>query len=519
LEFHYKTVNYQDETEYSWYGELHGDGETTCEIGSILYVKDGKKTHGQIEVGNDVYEFIDIGEGKHLFYKFTEKAFEGECGVSDHTPVPKTNDDISFRSPCPGQNQISILVLFTPNADNAVPDIDAVAQLGMQQLSSALNNSAVSSADLNARLVDVLPLNFIETGDIRDDIELLSINPAAQTLRQANEADLVVLLTDGPYGSVYGIVADIGPSFNGAYSIVEVDRATSYKTYAHEVGHLFGGRHQNDPNGTIQHGYNFKRWFPGKRRGTILATLGSIKGKPDRRILHYSNPDVEWKNRATGTHHWNDNETHFENNGPTISEFFPNDLPEFSVRIVGNLKACRCNDLITLAANTTCGTDPITYSWEVSQNGISWTPAGNGQTIFHPTYCQYNANSTVTFRVTAQDATGQTVTQSHGVLIIDGASCGDKPPIPLRADEQIEVSVYPNPATAESIIYIDFAKAGDHHIVLLDMLGQAKAAYFSTSQSVFSISLSKLRLQTNIYFLKITSSNGLTKTVPIQIQK
>lgn len=103
----------------------------------------------------------------------------------------------------------------------------------------------------------------VETDDIFFDVDVLANSSIAHSLRDQYQADLVVLLTDGNYGYAAGVVTEIGPNESTAFAIVEVDCATANLTFAHETAHLFGGLHQNDPDGIYEHGYYFNTgWWP-----------------------------------------------------------------------------------------------------------------------------------------------------------------------------------------------------------------------------------------------------------------
>jgi len=519
FKFQYRSSKHKNESNYSWYGELQGNSNTECEIGSILYIKNGERTHGQLEIGNDVYEFIDIERGKHLFYKYTEKAFGGFCGTTGseikHNDSQKNIIDSNIQSGCPEAGVINVLVLYTPSAHNAALNIGAVANMSMQQLEISLNNSAVNTAKLNVNLVDVLPYSFTETNNINDDIGNFAGELAAQSLRQANEADLVVLLTDGSYDFYYGVVDEIGPSFAGAYSIVQVNQATSYKTFAHEVGHLFGGRHDIDTDGTIEHGYTFKKWFLGIKRGTILATLGSINGDSDRRIMHFSNPEVEWENQPTGTYSTNDNETHFENNGLTIAEFFPNNLPPFSGEITGPNQVCASNPSVLLQSSLTCGEAPFTYHWEVTENGINWQTIGFNQNVFYTPQGSFQPSTTVTFRLTATDADNNTVVRSHNLTFVEllpGFECADD----FHA-KPLEVTVYPNPISSTSQVNIKLKKQDVANVQLFSISG-IKVLETTLNGKNLIIPIGNLNLKQGVYYLRVTNQKGQVEGVSLQIR-
>ncbi len=518
LDFVYKNSVYKSIDEFSWYGEIQGDGESECTLGSIHYVKRDGKTFGQIEVGNDIYEFIDIGEGKHLFYQINEDSFkDADCGVDNKTPIAKleSSDFQNQRVTCPGRNMVSILVLFTPNAENTVADIEITAQLSVDQMEQAFQNSHIYQNLIELELVDVLPFAFIESGNMFTDVGLFANDANTQLLLQQNDADLVLLLVDESYGGNLGRVQAIGPSFNGAYALVQAPSAHSKKVFAHEAGHLLGGRHDNDPNGTIEHGYTFRRWFLGKKRGTIMVSGGGVKDK--NRILHYSNPDVEYNNEDTGTHDENDNETHFENTGPIISQFFPNNLPPFDAEISGPDKVCASNPSVYLESELTCGEAPYTYQWEVTENGVNWQTVGTYQNMYYSPSGPIQPSTNLTFRLTTTDSDNNTIVRTHTVTFVElfpGFECAGI----TRTNNEMVATVYPNPINSSSTLSIDLDKDYSKVSVLLmnsfgDIMTQNE---FTNPKGTLSIPLGQVRMQAGIYYLKIKSESSET-VMPIEI--
>lgn len=82
-----------------------------------------------------------------------------------------------------------------------------------------------------------------------------------ESLRDNTDADLIVLLTNGNYGGVRGIIRDFILDRAFGHAIVQVGAAASNaKTFSHELGHLFDARHNydNDNSGLpYAHGYSY----------------------------------------------------------------------------------------------------------------------------------------------------------------------------------------------------------------------------------------------------------------------
>jgi hypothetical protein len=163
-------------------------------------------------------------------------------------------------------DEIDVLVLYTPAVDQAVGNILNTSILAVSQLNSAYVNSGISSSEVSVHRNATLPLDFDETDDITDDLFTLRSNTNAQDLRDEKRADLVILLTDGDYPNNELGVAFIDGRNSYAYALVEADRATANYTFAHEVGHLQGGRHQQcyiynrtgcDNSSDYGHGYSW----------------------------------------------------------------------------------------------------------------------------------------------------------------------------------------------------------------------------------------------------------------------
>eukprot|EP01034_Spumella_vulgaris_P002587 gene2587-3356_t len=113
-------------------------------------------------------------------------------------------------------------------------------------------------------------------------------------------ADICILLTDsedpdGTLGKAYSIKSCAG----SAFAVVDVTFAgdPEYFTFSHEIGHIFGCRHELDADAsTVPYAYGHGYRYTGNAWCTVMAlNLG------ESRIMYWSNPDVSYGGQPTGT--------------------------------------------------------------------------------------------------------------------------------------------------------------------------------------------------------------------------
>lgn len=498
---HAKSVEAISDTEYVWIGEFQRVEGTV-----MIIAKDGN-VFGHITVGDEAYEIHDFGDGVSLFVQIDGSKFtEEECASTDSGKPKETshlNDGSNARNGSGGNFVIRILVLFTPNAEAVVININSTAALAVQQINTALVNSEVTNLDVN--LVGVQELDFTETDDdIVGDIQNLTGNVAAQALRNDFEADVVVLLTNGNYGNIFGIVRDIGPINGRAYGIVEVDAAAGRYTFAHEVAHLVGARHDTDPNPTFGHGYSFSTgalWWR-KTRRTILNSLP----QSESRILNYSNPDVKFKRKDTGTDNA-DNARQLLEEGCTVAGF-RNFTPPMAVNIYGPVYGNNAGTY-TWSSNVSNGVAPFTYQWEYSTDGFNYSPFGTSPSIT----AQLPENNDLYLLLTATDSNGNQDVDFHFTSNDDSDGC-----IICKSDVVNESNglredtfvFYPNPT--DSKINIDYKTQIPNTIVYItvhDLTGNVVLSkeLVQLEEEMHTTGFDVSGLKLGQYILKVQSAN------------
>jgi hypothetical protein len=322
-----------------------------------MYINNDEVT-ATIIINGIEYQVQSLSNGIHAIQKkdYTGvKVLEPEFNEKDGTDNLYKTENKAMPSitavPCSSTPQIRVLVLYTTAAASAVSNISSTAATAVSQMNQALANSQANTTNpIQLVGVQVLPFSFTEkqfnagTSDDGMDNDLVSLRTNSQVavLRNSYKADIVVFLTDGNYQSggflFWGTVGytdathntvNIPASNSLAYTLVEADQATAqFYVFSHEVGHLLGGRHENDPASGSMHGYGFQMGPFSLWRYTVMhnPVVGGTH------ILYYSNPNVSYGGSPTGTTAFANAATTIGNRIPTAANFQPDPL---TVSIMG----------------------------------------------------------------------------------------------------------------------------------------------------------------------------------------
>ena len=306
-------------TDFTWHGTLSGvPGQAT------LVVHDGNIT-GSIQDQNSLYRIEPVGNGVHALIKVDQGRFPPE-----HPPGFQERERRGdIRGPTATADAtsdamvgIDVMVPYTTAAKTAVADITATIQLAVAEANQSYVNSGIH---IKLNLVDTFEVAYSETGKSFDTILADFVaNPTVKNRRASSGADLSAMIIN--QSDFCGLADAIMATASTAFVVVYYDCATGYYSFAHELGHLMGARHDENHDATTTpfaygHGYEHPSSVSGQNFRTIMAYACNAPTSCDPRIQYWSNPNVKYNGVATGTAATNDNARVLNGTAATVAAF------------------------------------------------------------------------------------------------------------------------------------------------------------------------------------------------------
>ena len=266
-------LDYTDESNYGWMASLsNGDGQ-------IILVSRGGFKIGSIRTSEAYYSIEFFKDGYNILVEHDLSEYDELSDGCGSEGGEGDDEDLCLEdyNTCPAT--IHILILMTPEAQSwflqASNNNSFIAQLYFWYSVYSLKFAFLASDIPNKNVrYSVESFNFPLGNTAFSDVQNLASSPQAHSLRNSNEADLVIMLTDKRYGDLFGIVNCIGPDDFCGYGLVVAESMLDPRyTFAHEVAHLFGCRHDrlDDPNGDCNHAWLWYDYESDKIGRTILA--------------------------------------------------------------------------------------------------------------------------------------------------------------------------------------------------------------------------------------------------------
>ena len=288
----------------SWIGDVfrkgEGSGQTPAGSAQLTY-RDGKLI-GSISLGQTVYRVEPVADGVHAVTPVQRSRLPPDHPAGSSRPFVNRPKLTLPASPASSTQDavvpsVSVAIGFTTAAAARAGDIALLETHLINQFNEA---SRASSIDVRLKAKGLKTFDFTET-TVSSDLEGFKTGAVlleARKWRRAMGANIAVLITtsDDACGDAGVIYAEP----HTAYAVVSETCAISNFSFTHEVGHLFGARHdfETDPSDNPfpwGHGFATKNWR------TVMSYPSACGTDTCPRSLRWSTPHVKLGGVKTGT--------------------------------------------------------------------------------------------------------------------------------------------------------------------------------------------------------------------------
>lgn len=298
---------------------------------SIFVNNDGQIT-ASIRHDGKLYSVRPIGKGQHAIIEVDESRLPVDhpqheyAALFDHAIQYQTGSVQPADFTASANTVIKLLINYTQGAKNAVADINGLIDLAVAETNQGYLNSGIN---ITVEIAHRAQTTYTETSNISTDRDRYAATndgymDEIHGQRDTHGADVAVLILNN--GQACGVAKAIGATASTAFAVVHHSCATGYYSFAHEIGHLQGARHDPaaDPT-TTPYAYGHGYRAPNNAWRTVMAYNCSPSCT---RINYWSNPNKTYSDGQTmGTASQSDNARVLNLTAPTIAAFRSDGTP------------------------------------------------------------------------------------------------------------------------------------------------------------------------------------------------
>lgn len=291
-------------TGTTWVGRVGGVAHST-----VTLAYGGGLLTGTVVMPSGTYHIKPAPGGAplHVVQQVDQSAMLPEA---DPVEVRFSQADLAAAADTPmtdTADQIDLLVVYTALAAQSAGGETAIRNLinlGVSETNTSYANGGVTH---RIRLVQAVQVPYVESGDFSRNLNDLRLGAGALSgvaaLRDAYGADLVKMLVHPSSPSACGIAyiqSQISAAFaSSAFSVTDTSCVSPNFTFAHELGHNMGARHDWYMDSSVTpftYAHGYVNPAIGQRFRTVMSypNLCTALGFSCTRVLSWANPDVRY---------------------------------------------------------------------------------------------------------------------------------------------------------------------------------------------------------------------------------
>lgn len=528
-----KYVKYEDDNNYEWIGEIIDEYEN--QTGRITLLMNNGNLSGSYIVDNTQYLVQDYGEndkkeGKYVYLvKFNnEEVAKHQCSLEESAVKTDSlvKNDLNVQPRTCNRN-VRVLFLYTQNVINSGLDPDNYAANVIADANQTFRNSGITVAQLNYQYAGIGLSNvndnpFISNESNATDRAIRVLNDLAMeqnlpnSLRNQTAADLVLLIKRSDLcdnnGACISGRAFLGQNENPDFGYAFADINFPIAIGVHELGHLFGCKHQND-NATAHNLKSYARGWTNPSTGqgrTIMFTPVDN----NTTTLRFSNPDLNFGDADRN------NTRRLLEIGHLMANYKQGQDP---LQVFINGPSVIDNTYINYTwCASSCNNDAsiTNYAWSWSGDGFNYSWLGGNSTCASRSgYNFWTSGTTIFIKLIATYSTGQQLTVVKPVQFIKYGYRQSDTSTPDNISSNI-VKIWPNPSVDQVSIEFKSSKEKMISASFTDIHGMKIKDIINVSipkgKYIFEEDLSTL--QSGIYYIIIDDGQKI-ETLPLIITK
>ena len=492
-----------------------GNNNEGCRI--LISVLDND-IQGVIETDEEVFTIKTIGEQQYalmtldysqlkeacddLHEEIDRSSFDGANSLIHDSDIERDDDITSpsiLRSAAAYDCKIRVLVLYTPNAQSSNSNVKNTILTMVEFANQSFINSQIN---YRIELVYAGQTNYTEIGYLTTNLSRFQTvgdgyMDEVHTLRNKYSADVCVLLYYVP-NSECGL-ATIGSMEASAFCAVNSSCDISNYTFAHEIGHLIGCRHDpsEDPNTTpFAYGHGYVN--PSNTWRTIMAYRNACGTCP--RLLYWSNPNVIYNGTPMGTNATHDNSRVWNERSNTVMAFRqPNNNVTFTGTDMPNTQYA---DVIAKQNITTSGTVNV-------NNGNTLSMRAGNSIVLQPGF-SVQAGAEFSAEIEDIDDCEECASNVSNVVVQNvSEEYDERTEFQIESKSDFSYKVFPNSSNKYINITYSIDKEGPLSIELVDLFGKITKAVLPNQKQQdgnYTLQIPISDLSTGTYFLNISSN-------------